>query len=105
MPSSVIRRNLQREHVKALSNLVLGQKSSGGGIMILMLGGDVSFGGPALPPDARSLARSHLRELSKRIQVALADKHLALDETTQAHLEESRERIQKVLTASMQVND
>ena len=42
---------------------------------------------------------------SKRIQIALADKHLALDETTQAHLEESRERIQKVLTASMQVND
>src|SRR5438128_8682114 len=28
MPSSIVRRNLQREHVKALTNLLLGKKSS-----------------------------------------------------------------------------
>jgi len=105
MASSIVRRNLQREHVKALTGLVLGKKSSefGGLTLEILLGLEQAT--PTVPPDARSLARSHLRELSKRIQTALADKNLQLDETTQAHLEESRERIQKVLTASMQVND
>src|SRR6185295_7620621 len=52
--SSVILRNLQREHLQNLSSLVLGQRA-GGSMMLLMMGG----GGPA-PADARSLARMHL---------------------------------------------
>jgi hypothetical protein len=97
--STVLRRNLQREHLKHLSRLVLG-KREGGGFLILF--------GPApvpMPPDARSLARLHLREIGKRIDTALADKHAAADDLTRAHLEECRERITKVLGASVQVNE
>src|SRR5207249_2433209 len=50
----VIRRNLQREHLKDLTNLVLGERDSGS-----------FFFGPrsSTPPDARSLARLHLRDI------------------------------------------
>jgi hypothetical protein len=100
--SSVIRRNLQREHLKDLSSLVLGQKTSPNlSVLMILLGG--SGGNASTPPDARSLARLHLRDINKRIETGL-DK-VGIDETTRAHLEECRERIAKVLTASMQVND
>lgn len=102
MASSVIRRNLQREHVKKLSNLVLGSKPSGYDFMFYF----EDFGSSSsVPPDARSLARMHLREIGKRIQTRLNDKNVAVDETTQAHLEECQEHISKVLTASMQLNN
>jgi hypothetical protein len=84
--SSVIRRNLQREHLKELSALVLG-------------------GLGAAPPDARSLARMHLRDINKRIDSTLSDKKAVVDDTTRAHLEECHERIAKVLNASMQVRE
>jgi hypothetical protein len=98
--SSVIRRNLQREHVKALSNLVLGERSGGRGFL-MFLGG----GGGSAPPDARSLARLHLREIQSRITTALAEKTAPADDTTRAHLEECRERIGRVLNASLQLNE
>jgi hypothetical protein len=97
---STIRRNLQREHVKLLSNLVLGQKGQDEWL-VLLFGDDSS----APPPDARSLARLHLRDISQRIQALLGDRQVNVDETTQAHLEECRERIAKVLDAAMQVKD
>jgi hypothetical protein len=87
-PLSIVRRNLQREHLKRLSSMVLGKGTAG-----------------SVPADARSLARMHLRDISKRIQAMLENKHIAVDETTRAHLEECRERIAKVLDASMQIND
>jgi hypothetical protein len=97
--ATVIRRNLQRQHLKELSNLVLGKAP----------GGFFTFFGPRTPapPDARSLARYHLKEVQGRIDQALKDKALAADDlvTTRAHLEECRERIVRVLSASMQVND
>jgi hypothetical protein len=99
--SSIVRRNLQREHLKNLSHLVLGEKASSGGLFALLF----PDSGTSAPPDARSLARMHLREIGRRIDGMLNDKQAAADETTQAHLEECRERITKVLTASMQVND
>jgi hypothetical protein len=89
VPSSIIRRNLQRQHLKDLSSIVLGEKGYGSSV----------------PPDARSLARMHLREVDKRIDATLNDKQATVDETTRAHLEECHERIGKVLNASMQVND
>jgi hypothetical protein len=100
IPASIVRRNLQREHVKALSNLVLGEKAAGGGGFIIFFGGASSP-----PPDARSLARMHLREVGKRLEAVLNDKQATLDDTTRAHLEECHERIGKVLNASMQVNE
>jgi hypothetical protein len=96
--STVMRRNLQREHLKKLSNLVLGSNHNGGGFIIF-------FGSSAtVPPDARSLARMHLREIQGRINGALNEKN-AVDETTRAHLEECRERLGRVLNASLQLNE
>jgi hypothetical protein len=102
---SVVRRNLQREHVKKLSAIALGQKAgreSGDMITMIMMAMS-GQGSPEMPSDARSLARAHLRDVNKRIQTILGNRQV--DETTQAHLEECRERIAKVLDASMQWND
>lgn len=101
MPASIIRRNLQREYMKDLTNLVLGPKGRGSSDFFIVMG--PSSGGSA-PPDARSLARMHLREINKRIELALKDAQIT-DDTTRAHLEECNERISKVLGASVQVND
>lgn len=100
---SVVRRNLQREHLRRLMSLVLGGRGRGssGGSIVLMLGSSSR----GVPADARSLARLHLREISRRIEQGLADKQLVLDDTTRAHLEECHERITRALTASMQVSD
>ena len=85
LTSSVPRRNLQREYVQDLSGIVLGRD--------------------AVPSDARSLARMHLRELNKKLDKLLGDKQLALDDTTRAHLEECHERIAKVLNSSPQARE
>ncbi len=82
---SIVKRNLQREHVKGLTALVLGSGSA--------------------PPDARSLARLHLKEVNARIGRLLADKTIVADDTSRAHLQETSERISKVLGASMQVTE
>lgn len=100
--SSVIRRNLQREHLKNLFTLVLGQRQqNNSSLEFVFLFGNRS----SVPPDARSLARMHLRDIRKRIEDTLENKQVVVDDTTRAHLEESRERIAKVLNASMQMQE
>jgi Met-zincin/Domain of unknown function (DUF5117)/Domain of unknown function (DUF5118) len=84
LESSVIIRNLQREHLQDLSALVLGRRIGA-------------------PPDARSLARFHLRQIDRLIKKLLDDRVLTLDDTARAHLEECQERIARVLNASIQV--
>lgn len=79
---SVVRRNLQREYLKELAYLVLGKGRA--------------------PADARSLARLHMKEIDGKITKWLADKAAAVDDTSKAHLEETRERIKKTLNASLQ---
>jgi hypothetical protein len=91
--SSIIRRNLQRDYLKDLTRIVTGNGSA------------LSGRGTSMPPDARSLARMHLKEIQKRILIALNSKAPVADDTTRAHLEESQERIAKALTASMQANE
>jgi hypothetical protein len=87
--SSVIRRNLQREYISRLSNMALGKRSGG----FTLFGG-----GGTVPPDAKALARLHLKEAVKRIDDGLkAEK----DDTVKAHLDELKEQIGKVLSASM----
>jgi hypothetical protein len=98
--TSVIRRNLQREHLKRLTNMVLGQGQNRSGAFVILLGAN-----RPTPPDARSLARMHLRLISKRIEGLLSDRQVAIDDVTRAHLEECYERITKVLNASMQVHE
>ena len=100
IPSSIVRRNLQREHLKKLTSMVLGEKPRNDYYYVFFYGSPTSA-----PPDARSLARAHLREIGRRIDVTLKDKKASVDETTRAHLDESKERIAKVLNASMQIND
>jgi hypothetical protein len=77
--TSILRRNLQRAYVAELSRLVLR--------------GSV--------PDARSLARMHLKDVSKRIELALNDKKSPPEDTLRAHLEETKEQIAKVLGATV----
>jgi hypothetical protein len=93
--STAMRRNLQREYLKELSNLVLGK--SGGGFFF--------FGRPsAVTPDARNLARKHLREIYSRLAHVLNNKQATVEETTLAHIEECRLMIDRVQTASMQMS-
>jgi hypothetical protein len=100
---SVIRRNLQREYVKELANLVLGPRQRMYNYDMFFFG--FGFSSRSAPPDARSLARMHMRELDKRLSAALNGSWNQLDDTTRAHLEECQERIAKVFTAAMQVNE
>ena len=54
--------------------------------------------------NARSLSRMHMKEIQTRIEKALDQKDVPIDDTTRAHLEESRDKIAKVLDASLQAN-
>jgi hypothetical protein len=97
---STIRRNLQREYLRRLSNIVLGRT----GNPYSDLYGFVVFlgrGNSSMPADARALARLHLKELSSRIGKVLEPSNLTIDDTTRAHLDESRHRIAKVLEANL----
>jgi hypothetical protein len=99
---STIRRNLQREHLRRLSTMVLGQRRSP---FEDLYGFMFFYGGAQLPADAKSLARLHLHEIDGRIAKTLAAKDATIDDTTRAHLEEGRERIRKVLDARVDVNE
>jgi hypothetical protein len=100
-PASVLRRNLQREYLKDLSQIVLGNRAGGPvNVMVMMSGGSAA----KVPADAKSLARLHLREVGARVDKVLMAS-APLDDTTRAHLDECKERIAKVLAASMQVSD
>lgn len=74
--SSIVRRNLQRAYVAELSRHAL----------------------RGTVPDARSLARFHLREIDRRLEKALVGQ---ADETVKAYMQETREQIGKVLNATI----
>jgi len=101
---STIRRNLEREYVRRLSGIVLGNNPSPYGdaftYVVLLRGANTS-----MPADARALARLHLKEISTRITKALESKEAAIDDTSRAHLEETRHRIAKVLEANLDVRE
>jgi hypothetical protein len=99
---STIRRNLQREHLKKLSAMVLGNRRSPYDDVY----GFIFFYGAAEPPaDARSLARLHMEEIGSRIGRVLDPADAKLDDATRAHLKECRTRIHKVLEASIDLNE
>jgi hypothetical protein len=95
-----LRRNLQREHVRILTGMILGSKPGPMTLQRLIFQSDER----SLPPDARSLARQHLRQVSQRVERVLGVKTVKLDSETRAHLEETRDQIDKVFKASMEVN-
>ncbi len=72
-----LRRGLQRQYLKILTDMVLRKKS--------------------VPEDARTLAWYKLRQLKEKL-----DRANSQDEYTKAHLLETRERIKKVLDAPLQ---
>ena len=100
--SSIIRRNLQREHVKRLTSLVLGRRPP---VSLSSFDDLFAMSIKPPPPDARSLARMHLKDVAAKIESRLKPPNNGLDDTTRAHLEECQERIAKVLNASMQVSE
>ncbi|MBW4636904.1 MAG: zinc-dependent metalloprotease [Gloeocapsa sp. UFS-A4-WI-NPMV-4B04] len=78
---SSLRRALQREHLNMMTSMVLRTVS--------------------VPEDARTLAWYNLRQLRDKLnkKISNSDK---LDDYTQAHLEETRDRINKTLNAEIQ---
>ncbi|MFV0444503.1 MAG: zinc-dependent metalloprotease, partial [Planctomycetaceae bacterium] len=77
------RRNLQRDTLQRLSNLVTS-------------GGD--------PEDARTLSRMHLQRLNSQLNKLLANKEVKLDDYSKAHLLDCQARIKQVLNAELQIS-
>jgi hypothetical protein len=97
---STIRRNLQREQLRRLSTIIIGTRQSPYVDLyryVLFFGGSRNY-----PPDARSLARLHLKEIEERIQANFKMQELKIDAPTRAHLEESSQLIHKVLEAGFE---
>ncbi len=84
---SSLRRNLQREHLQRLMDLVLKTSSS-----------------TAAYKPISNLARMELRTLSERISSSLAKCGDKMDAYTKAHLTESKERIDRALEAGYTYN-
>lgn len=97
---STIRRNLQREHFKRLTELTLGPKQD---MYSYFYDYFFDYSSPA-PPDARSLARYHLKSLRGRIDKTLTSP-AELDSYSRAHLDELRDQMDKVLAAAIEVNE
>lgn len=81
MKISSLRRALQREHLKILTDMVLGNQD--------------------VPEDARTLAWYNLRQLRDQLNKAMSHSG-KLDEYSKAHLEATRDRISKTLNAEIQ---
>ena len=101
---STLRRNLQREYLRRLTTMVLGESPNAFGDRFAYIA--IRRGGEdEVPADARSLARLHLGEIGDRIDKALDRKDVKIDDTTRAHLKECRQRITKVLEAGLEVRE
>jgi hypothetical protein len=101
---STIRRNLQREYLRRLSGMVLGNNPSPYGDLFAFVV-FVRGSSAAVPADARALARLHLKEIAGRIGKVLETTSLAIDDTSRAHLEECRHQVAKVLEANVGVRE
>jgi hypothetical protein len=98
---STIRRNLQREHVKRLSNMVLGPRNDFGTYDYFFF---FDYEQPA-PADAKALARHHLKAIDARIAIALDAQKAEPDAYSRAHLEQLHDQIGKVLAAELKMNE
>ena len=99
---STIRRNLQREYLRRLSTIVLGEGRSpyGDAFPFVLFGESGRY-----PADARALARLHLKELGERIIRVLGAKDVTLDDTCRAHFDELAQKIGKILNADLSSNE
>jgi len=81
---SSIRRSLQREHLEILSDMVLRKIT--------------------VPEDAETLAWYQLQQLNKQLEATLKRNQNKMNAYTLAHLEQTHNRIQKILEAEVQSN-
>ena len=83
---SSLRRNLQRSYLKSLSRLAMGNTGA--------------------PEDCQTIAYDQLARLSQRMNALLQNGAVAakLDPYSRAHLQESKDRIQKVLDAKLSLS-
>ena len=84
----------QRTALKRLAGLLNAPPSSA---FIIFLGGSSG----SIPEDARTLIRMHLTDLDKQITVLLGAQDVKLDDYSKAHLQDSQERIRKLLQAQV----
>jgi hypothetical protein len=80
--TSAVRRDLQRSYLDQMTRIIVQPADR-------------------TPADARAVARMQLKDLNRRLGSALAAR-ATLDAYTRAHLEESRARIDKALTAGLE---
>ncbi|MEM9353423.1 MAG: zinc-dependent metalloprotease [Planctomycetota bacterium] len=99
---SVIRRNLQREHLGRLGKMIVGERPN----PMMALFAYVSFSGMggSYPADAKSLARMHLHEIAESVESALEAEGLSMDDLTRSHLMDTAARIETILDADLQAN-
>ncbi|WP_052050716.1 zinc-dependent metalloprotease [Leptolyngbya sp. KIOST-1] len=97
---SSLRQGLQRHHLNTLTSLVLRNHGSGEGVGSLLefVAQEFTFGAPE---EARVLARYQLRQLQGAIAHHLNRRGNRLDTATVAYLEDTRDRIAKVLDAPL----
>ena len=76
-----LRRGVQRAYLDRLSQIALGNAGA--------------------PADCEAVASLQLRDLQKKIDGLLGRDEIALDTYSRAHLEDARERIERVLTADL----
>jgi len=98
---SSLRRGLQRHHLNILSNLVLRRTFwdalSSQSFTEFM----ATLSTLGAPEDARVLARYQLRQIRQDLDDTLSRYNGRLEVTTQAHLEDARDRITRVLEAPL----
>ncbi len=98
---SSLRRGLQRHHLNILTNLVL-RRTFFDALSAQSFGDFIGLMSTlGAPEDARVLARYQLRQLRDEVDGALGKRHRQLSVTTQAHLEDVRDRINRVLDAPL----
>ncbi len=93
---SPMRRNLQREHVSRLSQMVLGPRNDFSFFAFLF------YDSRPVPADAKALARHHLKLLATRLEAV--NQKADLNDDTRAHLEQIQVQIAKVLEADVTMN-
>ena len=98
---SSLRRGLQRHHLNILSNLVL-RRTFWDALDAQSFNEFVAtLSTLGAPEDARVLARYQLRQIEQDVEDTLSQYAGRMEVTTQAHLEDARDRITRVLSAPL----
>ena len=98
---SSLQRGLQRHHLNILSNLVL-RRTFWDSLSVQSFTDFIALASTVgAPEDARVLARYQLQQISQDVEATLSQYEGRLAVTTQAHLEDVHDRINRVLEAPL----